>query len=121
MIALDQAGTHDQRSGHGSELRRQAPAARIGLFARIERYWTSDVHRHLAVADRVLLDAAVIHVPASAFNAEWVDACHACGASAYAANADSVDDIRRVADDGADQLSTRDPGLAVATLRAPTP
>ena len=100
------------------ELRRQAPAARIGLFARVEPYWTGDVHRHLAVADRAVLDAAVVHVPAAAFNADWVDVCHACGASAYAANADTVDDIRRVADDGADQLSTRDPGLAVATLRA---
>jgi len=99
------------------ELRRQAPNARIGLFARLDPYWTGDVHRHLAVADRGLLDAAVVHVPASAFNAHWVDACHACGASAYAANADPVDDIRRVANLGADQLSTRDPGLAVATLR----
>jgi hypothetical protein len=75
------------------------------------------VHRHLAIADRGLLDAAVVHVPASAFNADWVDACHACGASASTANADTVDDIRRVANLGADQLSTRDRGLAVATLR----
>ena len=99
------------------ELRRRAPEARIGLFARVEPYWTGDVHRHLATADRGLLDAAVIHVPASAFDAAWVDACHGCGAAAYAANADTVDDIRRVADDGADQLSTRDPGLAITTLR----
>jgi glycerophosphoryl diester phosphodiesterase len=99
-----------------SELRRQAPNARIGLFARNEPYWTNDIRRHLVLADRDLLDAAAIHVPASDFAADWVDACHAHGAAAYAANADTVDEIRRVANDGADQLSTSDPGLAVTTL-----
>jgi glycerophosphoryl diester phosphodiesterase len=98
------------------ELRRQATNARIGLFARQEPYWTNDLRRHLVLADRELIEAAVVHVPASDFDADWVDACHAHGATAYAANADTVDEIRRVADDGADQLSTRDPGLAVTTL-----
>lgn len=98
------------------ELRRQAADARIGLFARHQPYWTTEVRRHLVLGDRELLDAAVVHVPASEFDAEWVDACHAHGARAYAANADTAGEIRRVADAGADLLSTRDPGLAVATL-----
>lgn len=97
------------------ELRRQAADARIGLFARQEPYWTDAMRRHLVLADRDLLDAAVVHVPASDFDADWVAACHAHGAAAYAANADTVDEIRRVTDDGAEHLSTRDPGLAVTT------
>lgn len=99
------------------ELRRQSTDARIGLFARKEPSWTDDMRRHLVLADRDLLDAAVVHVPAPDFDADWVDACHARGAAAYAANADTADEIRRVASYGADHLSTRDPGLAVATLR----
>jgi glycerophosphoryl diester phosphodiesterase len=99
-----------------SELRRQAPNARIGLFARQEPYWPNDIRQHLVLADRDLLDAAVVHVSASDFDADWADACHAHGATAYAANADTTDEIRRVANEGADQLSTRDPGLAVTTL-----
>lgn len=98
------------------ELRRRAANARIGLFARQEPYWTNAMRRHLVLADRELLDAAVVHVPASDFDPDWVDACHAHGAAAYAANADTVDEIRRVTDDGAEHLSTRDPGLAVTTL-----
>ena len=98
------------------ELRRQATDARIGLFARHEPHWTAETRRHLVLADRDLLDAAVVHVPASDFDADWVNACRAHGAKAYAANADTTVEIRRVADDGADLLSTRDPGLAVATL-----
>jgi len=98
------------------ELRRQSLNACIGLFARHEPSWSDEMRRHLVLADRDLLDAAVVHVPAPDFDADWVDACHAHGAIAYAANADTVDEIRRVADDGADRLSTRDPGLAVATL-----
>jgi glycerophosphoryl diester phosphodiesterase len=98
------------------ELRRLAPEARIGLFARHEPHWTKEVRRHLVLADRDLLDAAVVHVPASDFEAGWVDACHARGATAYAANADTADDVRRVTKAGADCLSTRDPALALATL-----
>jgi glycerophosphoryl diester phosphodiesterase len=99
-----------------SELRRQAPNARIGLFARQEPYWPVDVRRRLVLADRDLLQAAAVHVPAADFEAGWAEACHAHGATAYAANADTAEVIRRVANDGADQLSTRDPGLAVTTL-----
>jgi glycerophosphoryl diester phosphodiesterase len=98
------------------ELRRQAPDARIGLFARHEPYWPDDIRRHLVLADRDLLQASAVHVPAADFDADWVAACHAHGATAYAANADTADVIRRVADAGADQLSTRNPGLAVTTL-----
>jgi glycerophosphoryl diester phosphodiesterase len=99
-----------------SELRRLAPDACIGLFARHEPHWPEEVRRHLVLADRDLLDAAVVHVPASDIDANWVDACHARGATAYAANADTPDDVRRVTNAGADSLSTRDPALALTTL-----
>jgi glycerophosphoryl diester phosphodiesterase len=98
------------------ELRRQAPDACVGLFARRELSWEEGVRRRLVFADRDLLDAAVVHVAASDFNAAWVGACHRHGAAAYAANADTVDEIRRVANDGADRLSTVDPGLALTAL-----
>jgi glycerophosphoryl diester phosphodiesterase len=101
-----------------AEVRRQSPDACIGLFARRPTAAIpASMHQKLVLAECKLLGAQVVHIGGDIFIEQWADASHGAGLHAHAANVDTESELRRVRDQGADQLSTNDCALAIATLR----